>query len=185
VSKAIQSQESNIYFTLQVIDPRLIGRSCNKLKPTSLTTSDNNVLFYRWIPIDIDPIRPSGVSSSDSELTSAMEIRDIICEWIIDATNYSAPIKGMSGNGAHLLIRLPEDIPVNDDSKEEIRSFLEIVSQQFSTDKVDIDTAVFNPARIWKLYGSKAMKGDEVPGNQYRETLIHRRSYIDDLGSVA
>ena len=183
-SKAIQSQQSNVYFTLQVIDPRLIGRSYNKLKPTSLTTSDNNVLYYRWIPIDIDPIRPSGVSSSDSELASAMEIRDVICEWIADTTNYATPIKAMSGNGGHLLIRLPEDIPANDDSKEEIRRFLEIVSQQFSTPEVDIDTTVFNPARIWKLYGSKAMKGDEVPGNKYREALIHRESYIDDLGGL-
>jgi len=184
VSKAIEQQQNNIYFTLQVIDPRLIGRAYNKLKPTDLTTSDNNVRYYRWIPIDIDPDRPSGVSSSDSELSRAIEIRDTIREWIIDTTEYKAPITAISGNGAHILIRLPKDIPVNDDSKEFVRGFLENVHSIFSTDKVTIDTTVFNPARIWKLYGSKAMKGDEVPGNQYREALVHRESFIDDLGGV-
>ena len=184
VSKVIQQQQNNIYFTLQVIDPRLIGRAYNKLKPTDLTTSDNNVLYYRWIPIDIDPERPSGVSSSDPELKQAIEIRDTIRDWIIDTTDYKSPITAISGNGAHILIRLPKDLPVNDASKAFVKSFLETVYEEFSTDDVAIDTTVFNPARIWKLYGSKAMKGDEVPGNKYREALVHRESYIDDLGGV-
>lgn len=184
VSQAIQSQQNNIYFTLQVIDPRLIGRAYNKLKPTNLTTSDSNVLHYRWIPIDIDPQRPSGISSSDSELKRAIELRDTIREWVVDTTGYRAPITAISGNGAHILIRLPQDLTVSDNSKEFVRSFLEKVHQEFSTNDVAIDTAVHNPARIWKLYGSKAMKGEEVPGNHHREALIHRESYIDDLGGV-
>lgn len=184
VFKAIQGQQSNIYFTLQVIDPRLIGRAYNKLKPSNITTSDNNVLHYRWIPIDIDPVRPSGISSSEPELRKAIEIRDTIREYIIDTTDYSDPITAVSGNGAHILIRLPKDLPVNDDSKEFIRSFLEKIHNAFSTDDISIDTTVYNPARIWKLYGTKAMKGVEVPGNQYREALVHRESYIDDLGGL-
>lgn len=184
VRKAIQAQQNNIYFTLQVIDPRLIGRAYNKLKPSNITTSDSNVVAYRWIPIDIDPVRPSGISSSNSELRNAIEIRDIIREYIIDTTDYSDPITAVSGNGAHILIRLPRDLPVNDDSKELVRSFLEKVSIEFSTEDIAIDTTVCNPARIWKLYGTKAMKGDEIPSNRYREALVHRQSYIDNLGDV-
>ena len=182
VSKAIQSQQSNVYFTLQVIDPRLIGRAYNRLKQSDLTTSDNNVRYYRWIPIDIDPVRPSGISASDSELRKAIELRDTIRDWIVDTTEYREILTAISGNGGHILIRLPKDIPANDHSKEFIRRFLEQTHNIFSTDDVAIDTTVYNPARIWKLYGSKAMKGDEVPGNQYREALVHRESYIDDLG---
>lgn len=182
IKKAIQHQLNNIYFTLQVIDPRLIGRAYNKLKPTDLTTSDNNVLFYRWIPIDIDPERPSGISSSDTELKGAIELRNTIAEWIIDTTEYSALITAVSGNGAHILVPLPKDMPVNDDSKEFIRNFLGTAHEMFSTSSLTVDTTVYNPARIWKLYGTKAMKGDQVPGNEYREALVHRESYIDDLG---
>ena len=184
VIKAIQSQQNNIYFTLQVIDPRLIGRAHNKLKTTDITTSDSNVLLYRWIPIDIDPERPTEVSSSDSELRKAIELRDIIRDWITDTTEYLPPITAVSGNGAHILIRLPMDLPVNDDSKAFIKSFLEKVHQEFSTDEMIIDTTVYNPARIWKLYGSKAMKGEEVPSTCFREALVYRESYIDDLGGI-
>lgn len=182
---ALQNQVNNIYFTLQVVDPRLIGRAYNKLKPSNLTTSDNNVKFYRWIPIDVDPVRPAGISSSDAELAKAIELRNIIRDYIVDTTGYAAPITAISGNGGHILIRLPHDIPVNDESKEFVKSFINDLHEEFSTDDVDIDLTVFNPARIWKLYGTRAMKGDEVPGNKYRDALIHRESYIDDLGGFS
>jgi len=184
VSIAIKNQQSDIYFTLQVIDPRLIGRSNNVLKAASITTSDNNVLYYRWIPIDIDPVRPAGISSSSSEFKKAIELRDTISEWILDTTEYSDLITAISGNGAHILIKLPEDLKVNDESKELIKSFLENVDRNFSTDDVKIDTTVNNPARIWKLYGTKAMKGDVVPKKGNREALIHRKSYIDNIGEL-
>lgn len=184
VTKAVENQQNNIYFTLQVIDPRLIGRSYNKLQPSDLTTSDNDVIYYRWIPIDIDPNRPTGISSSDSELENAVELRDMIREWIIDTKEFKDLVTAISGNGAHILIRLPEDLPVNAESRLFIRSFLEDIHEAFSTDDLTIDTSVFNPARIWKLYGTKAMKGDEVPGNNYREALTHRESFIDCLGGI-
>jgi hypothetical protein len=184
VRKAIQNQQANIYFTLQVINPRLIGRAYNRLKATDLTTSDKNAMSYRWIPIDIDPERPADVSATASALRKSIELRDMIRDWIVDTTDYAAPITAISGNGAHILIRLPEDLPVNDDSKKYVKSFLENVYEEFSTNNLIIDTSVYNPSRIWKLYGSKAMKGDEVPVNEYREALEHRESYIDDLGGV-
>ncbi len=41
-------------------------------------------------------------------------------------------------------------------------------------DRVSIDTTVGNAARIWKLYGTTARKGDEV----YRLGRVHRTSRI-------
>ena len=84
-----------------------------------------------------------------------------------------------------ILVKLPEDLPMNDDSKRPVKSLIEKVYKEFSTDTMAIDRTVFNSARIWKLYGTKAMKEDEVPGNQYREALVHRESYIDDLGGCS
>jgi hypothetical protein len=184
VNLAIQLQQSNIYFTLQVIDPRLIGRAFNRLKPTSQTTSDNNVKYYRWIPIDIDPKRPAGVSSSESELQLAIETRDIILDYLLMTNRFKHIITAISGNGGHILIRIPKDIPTTPENRDYIKAFIEDLAVKFNTEYVDIDTTVFNPARIWKLYGTKAMKGDEVPANQFREALIHRWSYIDDMGGL-
>ncbi len=48
VKAADKFEHGGIYFTLQVIDPRLIGRAFNRLKPSNLTTSDHNVFKYRF-----------------------------------------------------------------------------------------------------------------------------------------
>jgi hypothetical protein len=169
IKAADKAKHSGIYFTLQVIDPRLIGRAFNRLKPAEATTSDQNVIAYRWLPIDIDPLRPSGINSSDSELKAAIELRDHVAQYVISEHGFSSPIKAMSGNGGHLLFRLP-DLPI-----KEGNYFI-------YTDKVTVDTTVFNPARIWKLYGTTARKGDAVPAGPGREARPHRMAYIDDLG---
>ena len=172
-----------VYFTLQVIDPRLIGRSMNRLRPAKTTTSDNNVMAYRWLPVDIDPQRPAGISSSDSELQAALGIREEVADWVCKNMDLPHPVKGMSGNGGHLLFPLP-DLPVSEGSTGFIKRTLEGLSSRFSNDTIHIDTAVFNPARIWKAYGTTARKGDEVPANKYREARPHRMAFIDDLGEV-
>jgi len=183
--KAVQAidkiKHNGIYFTLQVIDPRLIGRAFNRLKPTSVTTSDNNVIAYRWLPVDLDPVRPSGISSSDKELAAAMKLRKIVAEWIVSNLGFPRPIKAMSGNGGHLLFRLA-DMTANDETTSFVKNTLNGLAEQFSNDIVTIDTSVFNPARIWKLYGTTARKGDPVPATRRREARPHRRAYIDDIG---
>jgi len=183
VSLADKTAHGGIYFTLQVIDPRLIGRAFNRLKPTNITTSDPNVIVYRWLPIDVDPVRPAGISSSDSELKAALEIRDIVASEITGEMGLPAPIRAVSGNGGHLLYRL-SDLPANEDSQSFIKTTLTGLSDRFDTDTVKIDTAVYNPARIWKLYGTTSKKGDTVPASKHREARPHRLAYIDNLGDL-
>jgi hypothetical protein len=107
VKKAESLHHEGIFITLQGIDPRLLARSFNRLKQSKLATSDNDVLFYRWLPIDLDPVRPSGIASSDSELKEALRLRDVVAQWIIENLHFPRPIKAMSGNGGHALFRLP------------------------------------------------------------------------------
>ncbi|OPY13242.1 MAG: hypothetical protein A4E66_00846 [Syntrophus sp. PtaB.Bin001] len=172
---------SGAYFTLQVIDPRLIGRAFNRLKVSDLTTSDNNVLAYRWLPLDFDPVRPSGISSSDAELKEAVTLRDHVIPIIQKRYDLPSPLLAMSGNGCHALFRLP-DWSVDDEHKRIMQGLLKAISEEFNTKNVNIDAAVWNPARIWKLYGTTAHKGDIVPAGGYREARPHRESYIESLG---
>jgi len=170
-----------VYFTLQVIDPRLLARAFNRMKPAIAGTSDSNVLFYRWLPVDIDPERPANISSSDLELQEALRVRDAVANWLSENFQFSRPIKAMSGNGAHLLYRLP-DLPVNQTNRTFIKNTLERIAHDFDSATVKIDTTVFNPARIWKLYGTTARKGDELPASEHRAARPHRMAYIEDLG---
>ena len=174
-------KHEGIYFTVQVIDQRLIGRAFNRLKQSQITTSDNNVLAYRWLPIDVDPVRPSGVSSSDNELKESLALRNLVADWLMTENDFPEPIRAMSGNGGHLLFKLP-DLPVNDENKSFIKNIISNTADRFDTDRIKIDRTVFNPARIWKLYGTKTGKGDEIIAGQYREARPHRTAYIEKLG---
>jgi len=183
VKQADKADHGGIYFTLQVIDPRLIGRAFNRLKPSNLTTSDHNVFKYRWIPIDIDPVRPAGISASDSELASAMAMREKVLRYCMKDLGLPQPLPSMSGNGGHLLFMLP-NIKVNNESRNFIEHFLQHLAEKFNTNQVTIDTTVFNPARIWKLYGTTARKGDPVPAGPGREAKPHRMSYLDSVENI-
>lgn len=180
--KLIEGLEySGAYFTLQIIDPRLIGRAFNRLKVSDLTTSDNNVLAYRWLPLDFDPVRPSGISSSDAELQESIELRERVVPIIRERYELPSPVLAMSGNGCHALFRLPDWL-TDQEHRDIMKGLLRKISDEFSTAAVSIDQSVFNPARIWKLYGTKACKGDAVPASESREARPHRESYVETLG---
>ena len=182
VKPAMQLPGAQLYMTLQVINPELIGRACNRLKPAANTTGDQDVIAYRWLFVDLDPVRPSGVSSSDEELAAAMEMREEIAEFCTREYGFASPVKAMSGNGAHLLFPLA-DLPAQDDKVQKfIKQTLVGLDRKFTNKKVEIDATVCNPGRITKLYGAKACKGDPVPGGARRTRRPHRLSYIDSLG---
>ena len=89
VRAADEVKHCGIYFTLQQIDPRLIGRAFNRLKAAKVTTSDKDVIAYRWLPVDIDPVRPSGVSASDFELEEALRIRGNIASYAVSDLGFT------------------------------------------------------------------------------------------------
>lgn len=143
-------------------------------------TADNNVLAYRWLYLDIDTVRPAGIPSSDSELRKAYEVKEQVIAYLDSEYGFINPLTAMSGNGYHALYHLP-DLPVNEENKTFIKDILNDLAKKLNTNAVTIDTTVFNPARICKLYGTTARKGDEVPGNEHREARPYRRSYIESF----
>jgi hypothetical protein len=78
------------------------------------------------------------------------------------------PIVGNSGNGAHCLYRV--ELPTSDGDL--VKRCLQGLARRFDDDLVKIDQAVFNPARIWKLYGTVSRKGDRVPERPHRLARI-------------
>jgi len=172
---------SGTYFTLQVIDPRLIGRAFNRLKISDQTTSDNNILAYRWLPLDFDPVRPSGISSSEVELQASLELRERVVPIVQERYGLPSPVLAMSGNGCHALFRLPDWL-ADQEHRDIMKGLLKAISHEFRTETVSIDAAVWNPARVWKLYGTTAHKGDIVPAGEYHDARPHRESYIETLG---
>jgi hypothetical protein len=160
-----------VYVTLNEVDPVLLARAANRTRKIfrESTTSDMDIQRRRWLPLDFDPVRPSGVSATDEEKNAAgfraLEVRDYLRE-----QGWPEPVVGDSGNGYHLLYRV--DLPNNQEALELVRGVLEALAFMFSDDAVELDTSVYNAARIWKLYGSTARKGDHT------EDRPHRRSKV-------
>ena len=62
-----------VYLTLNPVNPDLLTRAQNRLIPYAKhTTSDSDILCRCWLPIDLDPQRPAGISSTDAEHEAAL-----------------------------------------------------------------------------------------------------------------
>jgi hypothetical protein len=138
------------------------------VKYAETTTSDADILALRWLPVDLDAKRPAGISSTDGEheaaITKAREIR----RWLIEEQHWPAGafVLADSGNGSHLNVKI--DLPNLPENVTVIRSCLETLDFLFSDEVVQVDTTSQNPARIWKLYGTTARKGDSTAERPHR-----------------
>lgn len=181
-----------IYITLNPVNPALLARSHNKFTEAKdgQTTADKDILVRRWLLVDTDPKRPAGISASDEEKTKALE-RACTVVVNLEKAGWPRPAIADSGNGYHLLYRI--ELPADDDI---VKQCLEALDQRFGDDVVSIDTTVFNPARIVKLYGTRVEKGDHCPalGRPHRLSKLldvpHTlqtvtRSYLDILAATA
>lgn len=160
----------NIYFTLNNVNEVLYARTQhNRFVANVITTSDSDINCYEWLFIDLDPVRPADVSSSDEELGKANELKDKVKDYLADV-GFSAPIEAVSGNGYHLLYRI--DLSCGDKDKQLLNDCLTALAALFNTDAVKIDTVNFNPARICKLYGTQAQKGADTKTRPHRMSKL-------------
>ena len=134
------------------------------------TTTDGDIAGYQWLLIDADPVRPSGVSASREEKEAARRVAGMTMKKLM-AMGFSEPVVADSGNGYHLLFH----IHASPKEKQVLADFLAVLDMWFSTEQVKIDTAVFNPARITKLYGTIATKGASTPERPHRRSRIIRK----------
>ena len=162
-------QHGSVYCTLQPCDQILLRRAHNRLKENvQHTTSDNQIITYKWILLDLDPIRPAQTSSSDQELQLSIDLLFRIDQELFSKLGVSIH-RGLSGNGVHGLIPIKTQLSISK-TYGFVKEILEMLAEKYSTDQVTVDTAVSNPSRITKVLGTKAIKGDDT------EEAPHRRS---------
>lgn len=182
----------NIYITLNYLNDECYSRSQrNRFMSKGLaTTSDKDVLGYEWIFIDVDPHRTTAVSSSDAQVEKAKVIGNKVYAFMKNLGFYD-PICGFSGNGVHLLYRVK--IKNSEENVKLIDNCLKVLDMFFSTDDVQIDLKNFNPARVCKLYGTKAQKGSDTKERPHRmsriisapdEARINDIQYIEKLAGM-
>lgn len=142
------------------------------------TTSDKDITERKWILVDADPVRTTGVSSTDGEKAKAKETIGKVFNYLKNV-GFSEPIVADSGNGYHLLYSIKSEICQDgewpaDRVTDTIKDFLNVLDMLFSDDSVGIDTSVFNASRITKLYGCMANKGANTKDRPHRQSRILR-----------
>lgn len=157
------------YFTLNPLNG---GGPLNPktLKVSRNTASDADIARRVRLMIDLDPVRPAGSSSTDSEKESARKQAEAARQFL-SGRGWPLPLLADSGNGWHLLYRI--DLPNDVASVDLVRDVLSRLKQLFPL----VDAGNYNASRICKLYGSWARKGPHA------EDRPHRRSAIVEAGS--
>lgn len=163
------TEAEGIYFTLNEFDPAHLALAHNRLidRPAS-TIADAHITRRRWLPIDLDPERPvKNVSATDAEHTLALDRARRIAE-ALQAEGWPAPIQIDSGNGAWVLWAI--DLPADDGGL--VQQCLQALAARFDDALVKVDLTVYNPARIGKIPGTWARKGDDTPERPHRQARL-------------
>lgn len=158
-----------IYFTINPVAPELLARCANQVQLASSGScaSAQNIVCRRLLLVDLDPVRPSDISSTDAEHEAAIaKARSIKAE--LQDKGWPDPIITDSGNGTHLLFRV--DLPCDDGDL--IKRTLKALAFWFNDEAVVIDEAVCDPSRLCKLPGTLARKGDSTSERPHRRAKI-------------
>jgi hypothetical protein len=172
---ALNGMYAGIYFTPNPVKPDLAARAYNRINPwQSTTTMDTEIERRRWLLIDIDPDRPKGISSTQQELDNAFKVGSTIAN-MLELEGWPRPYINISGNGCHVLYRMDE--PNTEEVRDALQICLRTLDGRFKGNGCSIDSTTYNAARIFRLPGTWARKGDNVP------TRPHRKAYMVSTGT--
>ncbi len=171
LSAAVQRYDGrqNVYVTINPVAPSLLARAANRIVRARTTTADPDILERRWLPIDLDPKRPTGISASDVEREHALATARAIYGYLHDL-DWPDPVTTMSGNGYWLLY--PIELPNDEASRGLVAGVLGHLAERFGSSVVSIDTTVANAARIVALIGTLKVKGDATPERPHRRSEL-------------
>lgn len=167
---AVDGTVPGVYITLNPCNPALLARAVNRLQERAqVATSDADTFRRRWLLLDFDPVRPAGISSTDRE--HGRSISAACGAWDdLRSAGFPDPVVADSGNGAHLLYLV--DLPNDPNAMELVKRILAGVAARCGTEDITVDQTVFNAARIVKLYGTVACKGDNLPERPHRRSRL-------------
>jgi hypothetical protein len=132
--------------------------------------TDRDIATRRAVFLDVDPVRPKGISATDEHKAAAgavaAALRDFFAAELGDADPIGA---GDSGNGFFTLLAL-EPAEATTDQGVRISKLIAQLNKKFSTPLVKIDASVFNAARLMPCPGTWKRKGTNTPERPHRMT---------------
>jgi RecA-family ATPase len=169
VPKLSEVKPEGTYVSLNTCNKILEDRTNGKLKANITRTKDDDIIRYTNFLIDVDAKRPSGISSTDKEHIAAIKSAKKISR-SLKKKGWPSPLMVDSGNGAQLIYKI--DLKNTDQNKFLLKNILESLAQKFNSEKINIDTSVYNPSRLVRLPGTYNRKGEDSSKRPHRRARI-------------
>lgn len=158
-----------IYYTLNACKKEMLAIANNRLIPCKTASNEQNIERRRVLGFDIDPVRnPTKISSTDAEKALARLRALEVIEWL-SGYGFPKPVLGDSGNGYHTDYFV--DLPNNPETKKLYEAVYKAVQAHFPKDAVDVQ-GFADANRIWKVYGTVARKGENMPDRPHRRSKL-------------
>jgi AAA domain len=168
----LSGQAPGVYITLNPVNPDLLARAANRSVPfAKATTTDADIFRRRYLLFDFDPERAAHISATDEEHAAAIERARRCREWLAQhGVGLDSQMLADSGNGGHVQVAI--DLPNDDESTRLVNRCLQAAALYLDGDRVRVDQTTGNAARISKVYGTLAAKGDSLPDRPHRIARI-------------
>lgn len=186
LTSQIGDYDGGIYVTLNTIHDGLLARKNghNRLTKRDDTTKDAEITRRKFLVVDLDPKRPSNISSTAAEHAAA-EARAKEIGAFLTGRGWPHPMFCDSGNGFHLVYGI--DLPTADGDlvKNTLLALATLFppagADQPGAVPVEVDGTMYNPSRICKLVGTAAKKGGSTPERPWRMSRIVWAPQAGDL----
>lgn len=170
--RLISGDSAGVYVCINPVNPDLIYRKSNSLPrkydSSGSRSSDNDVVGRRWLMIDFDPKRLSGIAATDGEKGQALETCDTVSEALREA-GFPEPVTIDSGNGFQLLYPCAG---FGDKEDSAIAEFIRTLAAEFDNEYIGIDKTVHNKARLGRLAGTINRKGEDTLERPHRPSQL-------------
>ena len=169
--------EGNVLFTLNPVNPDLLARAANTFAKCD-GAADAHISAFSLFLLDIDAVRHlRNLRDRPREGRSGgTRRRD---RQLVRYSARSASSALTSGSGEVLVPTIPYgDVTA---AAANAKLLLELLDRKFSTDGAKVDTSVYNPSRVCKLYGSLAIKGSNISERPHRYATINLEEIPDDV----
>ena len=163
VEEYVKSRNDDDYNIYTPVNPMKYSAEIKRGQGAKAKDIDyRDVLFF-----DFDRSGDTKNPATDKEVDAAIELAEIVQDYLT-LSGWPKPLmKTMSGNGCHLYYEL-DNFETTDEEKVLIKGILTAVALQFDTDGIKIDTAVHDIPRLTKWIGTVARKGTESADRPFR-----------------
>lgn len=151
----------NIYYTINRLTNDVKGLpQYNKIivRPKQ-TCNDNTITARDYVCIDLDSVRLSGTNATEEQIAYTKKKANEVYKYLV-SVGFNPCVVVFSGNGVHLYLRCA--MLNNEKNTKLVKRFLHALAMMFTDEHTDIDTSVFNPARIMRLPSSYSCKGNKL-----------------------